>query len=68
MGAPSPFTRRFLASLITSGVSGARAWAEIIAVNTPTGEEACIPRSFVGDVSANAPMVIVGLKREMEWR
>jgi len=43
-------------------------WSEFVVVNTHSGEEACIPRSFVGDVSANAPMVIVGLKREMEWR
>ena len=43
-------------------------WSEFVIVNTHSGEEACIPRSFVGDVSANAPMVIVGLKREMEWR
>src|ERR1035437_7118718 len=43
-------------------------WSEFVIVNTQSGEEACIPRSFVGDVSANAPMVIVGLKREMEWR
>ncbi len=43
-------------------------WSEFVIVNTHSGEEACIPRSFVGDVSANAPMVIIGLKREMEWR
>lgn len=43
-------------------------WSEFVVVNTHSGEEACIPRSFVGDISANAPVVIVGLKREMEWR
>ncbi len=43
-------------------------WSEFVVVNTHSGEEACIPRSFVGDVSANAPMIIVGLRREMEWR
>lgn len=43
-------------------------WSEFIIVNTHSGEEACIPRSFIGDVSANAPTVIVGLRREMEWR
>lgn len=43
-------------------------WSEFIIVNTHSGEEACIPRSFIGDVSANAPTVIMGLKREMEWR
>lgn len=43
-------------------------WADIVVVNTKSGEEACIPRSFLADVSANAPVVIVGLKRELEWR
>lgn len=43
-------------------------WSEFIIVNTHSGDEACIPRSFLGDVSANAPTVIVGLRREMEWR
>jgi hypothetical protein len=43
-------------------------WSEFIVVNTRSGEEACIPRSFIGDVSANAPVVIVGLKRDVEWR
>jgi hypothetical protein len=43
-------------------------WSEFIIVNTQSGDEACIPRSFIGDVSANAPTVIVGLRREMEWR
>jgi hypothetical protein len=43
-------------------------WSEFVIVNTHSGEEACIPRSFIGDVSANAPTVIVGLRREMEWR
>jgi hypothetical protein len=43
-------------------------WSEFVVVNTHSGEEACIPRSFVGDVSANAPTIIVGLRREMEWR
>src|SRR5579872_240981 len=43
-------------------------WSEFVIVNTHSGEEACIPRSFVGDVSANAPVVIVGLKRDVEWR
>ncbi len=43
-------------------------WSEFVVVNTETGEEAGIPRSFVGDVSANAPTVIVGLKRELAWQ
>lgn len=43
-------------------------WSDFVVVNTSSGEEACIPRSFVSDVSANAPTVIVGLSREMEWR
>ncbi|HXE64686.1 MAG TPA: hypothetical protein VN519_14175 [Bryobacteraceae bacterium] len=43
-------------------------WADFVVVNTQSGDEACIPRSFLADVSANAPVVIVGLKRELEWR
>ncbi|MDE3165019.1 MAG: hypothetical protein KGN36_04360 [Acidobacteriota bacterium] len=43
-------------------------WSEIVVVNTGTGEEALVPRAFVGDVSiADHPLVIVGLKRELEW-
>ena len=43
-------------------------WSEIVVINTRSGEEACIPRSIIGDVSANAPVAIVGLKRDVEWR
>lgn len=43
-------------------------WSDFVVVNTKSGDEACIPRSFVADVSTNAPVVIVGLKRELEWR
>jgi hypothetical protein len=46
-------------------------WAEFVVVNTESGEEACIPRTFLGDVSladsVGVPAVIVGLKRELEW-
>jgi hypothetical protein len=43
-------------------------WSDFVVVNTHSGEEACIPRSFVSDVSANAPTVIVGLTRDLQWR
>ncbi len=43
-------------------------WSDFVVVNTHTGAEACIPRNFVADISANAPTMIVGLTREMEWR
>jgi hypothetical protein len=43
-------------------------WSDVVVVNTKTGDEVCIPRSFLADVSANAPVVIVGLKRELECR
>jgi len=43
-------------------------WSEIVVVHTGTGEEICVPRAFVGDVSiTDHPLVIVGLKRELEW-
>jgi len=43
-------------------------WSDFVAVNTHSGQEACVPRSFVTDVSANAPTVIVGLTRDLQWR
>ena len=47
-------------------------WAEFVVVNSRTGEEACIPRIFLGEVSlgdsVGVPAVIVGLKRELEWK
>jgi hypothetical protein len=44
-------------------------WSEIIVVNTKSGEEAFIPRASVGEISIiDDPVVIVGLRRELEWR
>jgi hypothetical protein len=47
-------------------------WAEFVVVNTGSGEEACIPRIFLGEVSladsVGVPAVIVALKRELEWK
>ncbi|MDP9169274.1 MAG: hypothetical protein M3N54_01540 [Acidobacteriota bacterium] len=44
-------------------------WSEIVVVNRRSGEEACIPRMFIGDVSiVDDPVVIVGLRRELEWK
>ena len=44
-------------------------WSEIVVVNTATGEEACIPRMFLGGASRiDEPVVVVELKRELEWR
>jgi len=47
-------------------------WGEFVVVNTRSGEEACIPRIFLGEVSladeVRVPAVIVGLKRELEWK
>jgi hypothetical protein len=43
-------------------------WNEVVVVNTRSGIEACIPRSFVGDVSfVDDPVVIVCLRRELQW-
>jgi hypothetical protein len=43
-------------------------WSEIVVVNTRSGEEALIPRASVGEVSIiDDPVVIVGLRRELEW-
>ncbi|MES1257192.1 MAG: hypothetical protein ABUS51_02135 [Acidobacteriota bacterium] len=44
-------------------------WSEIVVVNTQSGDEALIPRACVGEVSIiDDPVVIVGLRRELEWR
>jgi len=44
-------------------------WTEVVVVNTRTGDECIIPRAFVGEVSyVDDPIVIVGLRRELEWR
>jgi hypothetical protein len=44
-------------------------WNEVVVVNTRTGEEALIPRTCLGEVSIiDDPVVIVGLRRELEWR
>jgi hypothetical protein len=44
-------------------------WSEIVVVNARSGEEVCVPRAFVGEVSiADNPAVVVSLKRELEWK
>jgi len=42
-------------------------WSESIVVNMRSGEEVCIPRMFLGEVSIDESVVIVGLVRELEW-
>lgn len=44
-------------------------WTEVVVVNTRSGEECVIPRAFIGEVSyVEDPVVIVGLRRQLEWR
>jgi hypothetical protein len=44
-------------------------WSECVVANTHSGEEICIPRMFLGEVShADDPVMVVGLNRELEWR
>jgi hypothetical protein len=44
-------------------------WSECVVANARSGEEVCVPRMFLGDVShADEPVMIVGLNRELEWR
>ena len=44
-------------------------WSEILVSNSKTGEEVWIPRHFVGRIStADEPVLIVGLKRELELK
>lgn len=44
-------------------------WSEVLVVNSKTGEEIWIPRHFVGRISsADEPVLIVGLTRELELK
>ncbi len=45
------------------------AWSEILVANTKTGQELWIPRRFVGEVSSvDEPMMIIGLRKELEYK
>jgi len=44
-------------------------WSECVVVNARSGEEVCVPRIFLGEVSRiDEAVMIVGLHRELEWR
>ena len=44
-------------------------WSEIRAKNAATGEEVWVPRNHLGEIaSTDKPVVIVGLKRELQYR
>ncbi|MBI4905929.1 MAG: hypothetical protein HY820_20005 [Acidobacteria bacterium] len=44
-------------------------WSEILVVNSKSGQEVWVPRSFLGEVSRiDEPVMIVGLKRELEYK
>jgi len=44
-------------------------WSEILAKNTATGDEVWVPRNHLGEISsAGKPVVIVGLRRELQYR
>jgi hypothetical protein len=44
-------------------------WSECVVVNARSGEEVCVPRVFLGEVSRiDEAVMIVGLHRELEWR
>src|SRR5215470_3609092 len=44
-------------------------WSEILVVNAKTGQEVWVPRRFLGEVSrVDEPVMIVGLKRELEYK
>jgi hypothetical protein len=43
-------------------------WSEILVKNSKTGQEVWVPRRFLGEVSrVDEPVMIVGLKRELEY-
>ena len=44
-------------------------WAEILARNAETEQEVWVPRTQLGEISSvDSPVLIVGLKRELEYR
>jgi hypothetical protein len=44
-------------------------WSEVLVRNTKTNEEVSVPRRYVGEISrVDAPVMIVGLLVEMEYR
>lgn len=44
-------------------------WSEILVMNTKTSMEVWVPRRFLGEISkVDEPVMIVGLKREVEYR
>jgi hypothetical protein len=44
-------------------------WSEVSVVNAKTGAEVWIPRRFVGEFSSAAdPMIILGLRKELEYK
>jgi hypothetical protein len=44
-------------------------WSEVLVHNTKTGQSIWIPRRFVGEVSqVDQPVMIVGLRKELEYR
>lgn len=44
-------------------------WSECVVANTRSGEEFCVPRIFLGEVSrVDEPVMVVSLSRELEWR
>lgn len=44
-------------------------WSEILVINTKSGNEIWVPRRFLGEISrVDEPVMIVGLKRELEYK
>lgn len=44
-------------------------WSEVLVTNTKTKQEVWVPRRFLGEVSrVDEPVMIVGLKRELEYK
>jgi hypothetical protein len=44
-------------------------WSDVLVRNTKTNEEVSVPRRYVGDISSvDAPVMIVGLLAELEFR
>jgi hypothetical protein len=44
-------------------------WSECVVMNTQSGEEICVPRMFIGEVTGqDEPVMLVHLSRELAWK
>ena len=68
-GQPFSFYPAILNSGHNEWIYRSATWTDVLVSNTKTNEEVSIPRRYVGDISrVDAPVMIVGLLAELEYR